>query len=346
MRNAGTMPVGHGTGSGPVSHAPVRHVPVLLNEVAAAVNAGPGMLVLDGTFGAGGYSTKILASGARVIGIDRDPDAIAGGAQMVAAGDGRLTLCHGRFSQMEDFLSGEQADAVMLDIGVSSMQIDEAARGFSFLREGPLDMRMAQKGPSAADVVNGFKAGDLIRIFGILGEEKNAGRIARMIEKRRSVKRFETTTDLADAIQGLVGRRHDDKIHPATRVFQALRIFVNDELGELARALIAAERVLKPDGRLAVVTFHSLEDRIVKKYFADRIGGSRGSRHMPETVATSASFTQTRKGASEPTDEEVSGNPRSRSAKLRSGTRTHSSARSDANFFDLPALPQLQHPVD
>jgi 16S rRNA (cytosine1402-N4)-methyltransferase len=346
MRDAGTVPIGHGTGSGPVSHAPVRHVPVLLDEIAAAVDAGPGMLVVDGTFGAGGYSAKILQSGARVIGIDRDPDAISGGADLITASGGRLQLRHGRFSQMEEFLDGALADAVMLDIGVSSMQIDEAGRGFSFLREGPLDMRMAQKGASAADVVNSFKSSDLTRIFGILGEEKNAGRIARMIEKRRTTKPFETTTDLADAIQGLVGRRHDDKIHPATRVFQALRIFVNDELGELARALVAAERILKPGGRLAIVTFHSLEDRIVKKYFADRIGGSRGSRHMPQTAAISASFSQSRKSGTEPSHAEVASNPRSRSAKLRFGVRTASPARSDASFFDLPALPQLQNAVD
>ncbi len=346
MRDAGTVPIGHGTGSGPVSHAPARHVPVLLDEVVAAVDAAPGALVVDGTFGAGGYSKTVLENGARVIGIDRDPDAIAGGATLVAASGGRLTLCHGQFSQMENFLGGEMADAVMLDIGVSSMQIDEAQRGFSFLREGPLDMRMAQKGASAADIVNGFKASDLIRIFGILGEEKNAGRIGRMIERRRVLKPFETTTDLADAIQGLVGRRHDDKIHPATRVFQALRIFVNDELGELARALIAAERVLKPGGRLAVVTFHSLEDRIVKKYFADRIGGSRGSRHMPETAVIAASFDQLRKGATEASEAEMQRNPRSRSAKLRFGARTGSSARADTGFFDLPALPQLHPTVD
>jgi 16S rRNA (cytosine1402-N4)-methyltransferase len=321
-------------------------VPVLLTEVAAAVNAGPGMLVVDGTFGAGGYASKVLESGARVTGIDRDPDAIKGGADLVATSEGRLQLCHGRFSQMEDYLNGELADAVMLDIGVSSMQIDEAGRGFSFLREGPLDMRMAQKGPSAADIVNGFKTGDLIRIFGILGEEKNAGRIARMIEKRRVARPFETTTDLADAVQGLVGRRHDDKIHPATRVFQALRIFVNDELGELARALVAAERVLKPGGRLAVVTFHSLEDRIVKKYFADRTGGSRGSRHMPETAMIAAGFQQTKKSGVEPSEAEVKRNPRSRSAKLRFGVRTGALARSDMSFFDLPALPQLQPAVD
>jgi 16S rRNA (cytosine1402-N4)-methyltransferase len=325
---------------------PARHIPVLLDEVAAAVAAKPGDLIVDGTFGAGGYSRRILADGAYVVGIDRDPDAIAGGSELVATSGGRLRLFHGRFSKLEEALNGEKADAVMLDIGVSSMQLDEAERGFSFMRDGPLDMRMAQKGASAADVVNTGKVADLIRIFGILGEEKNAGRIARMIEKRRVTQRFETTKDLADAIQSLVGRRHDDKIHPATRVFQALRIHVNDELGELARALVAAERVLKPGGRLVVVTFHSLEDRIAKKYFADRLGGSRGSRHLPETHVIAPTFSQTRKSGTEPSDAEVARNPRSRSAKLRFATRTDAPPRKDLDFFDLPVLPQLNTALD
>ena len=178
----------------------------------------------------------------------------------------------------------------MLDIGVSSMQLDEAERGFSFRSDGPLDMRMAQTGASAADIVNGFKAGDLTRIFGLLGEERHAGRIARMIEKRRDRKPFERTLDLADAIETHVGRNPKDRIHPATRVFQALRIFVNDELGELARALFAAERALKPGGRLAVVTFHSLEDRIVKRFIADRSGNPAVSRHLPETQTKAPTF--------------------------------------------------------
>ncbi len=341
MTGVGAMPSRQGAERGPA-----RHVPVLLDEVAKAVAAKPGELVLDGTFGAGGYAARILADGARVIGIDRDPDAIAGGAEMVAASGGALALFHGKFSQLEEALDGEKPAAVMLDIGVSSMQIDEAERGFSFMRDGPLDMRMAQKGPSAADVVNGGKVADLIRIFGILGEEKYAGRIARMIEKRRMTQRFETTRDLAEAIQTLVGRRHDDKIHPATRVFQALRIHVNDELGELARALIASEKVLNEGGRLVVVTFHSLEDRIVKKYFADRIGGSRGSRHLPDMHVIAPTFTQVRKGATDPTEAEIARNPRSRSAKLRFGVRTDAAARSDASFFDLPVLPQLQAALD
>ena len=334
------------TGVGLSERGPVRHVPVLLDEVMKSIAVRPGELVVDGTFGAGGYAKRALAEGALVIGIDRDPDAIQGGASLVAESGGKLTLFHGRFSKLEDALDGEKADAVMLDIGVSSMQLDEAERGFSFMRDGPLDMRMAQKGASAADVVNFTKTADLIRIFGILGEEKNAGRIARMIEKRRLAQKFETTKDLADAILSLVGRRHDDKIHPATRVFQALRIHVNDELGELARALVASEKALKEGGRLAVVTFHSLEDRIVKKYFTDRTGGSRGSRHLPETEVIAASFTQLKKGAIDPSDAEIARNPRARSAKLRFGARTEAAARSDTSFFDLPHLPLLQTALD
>ncbi len=183
-------------------------------------------------------------------------------------------------------------DGVVLDIGVSSMQFDEAERGFSFRADGPLDMRMAQSGPTAADVVNRFKVGDLARIFGFLGEERHAGRIARMIEKRRESRPFTRTLELADAIETHIGRNPKDRIHPATRVFQALRIFVNDELGELARALMAAERALKPGGRLVVVTFHSLEDRIVKRFIADRSGTVAGSRHLPEARRSAPTFDQ------------------------------------------------------
>ena len=334
------------TGVSKAESGPARHVPVLLDEVSKAVDAKPGDLVLDGTFGAGGYALRILADGARVIGIDRDPEAIASAAPLVSAHGNKLSLFHGKFSRLEEALGGERPDAVMLDIGVSSMQLDEAERGFSFMRDGPLDMRMAQRGTSAADVVNSGKVADLIRIFGILGEEKYSGRIARMIEKRRITQRFETTKDLADAIQTLVGRRHDDKIHPATRVFQALRIHVNDELGELARALIASEKVLKEGGRLVVVTFHSLEDRIVKKFFSDRTGASRGSRHLPDLQVIAPTFTQFRKGATDPSEAEIARNPRSRSAKLRFGLRTDAPARSNVSFFDLPALPQLQATLD
>ena len=247
---------------------------------------------------------------------------------------------HGPFSHLDEAVA--EADGVVLDIGVSSMQIDEAERGFSFRADGPLDMRMAQVGPSAADIVNRFKAGDLARIFGLLGEERHAGRIARMIEKRRDARPFERTLDLADAIETHIGRKPGEKIHPATRVFQALRIFVNDELGELAKALFAAERVLKPGGRLAVVTFHSLEDRIVKRFIADRSGNPAGSRFLPETQAKAPTF-EKRGGAVAPTDEEIEANPRARSAKLRAAIRTAAPARAaDFSIFGLPKLPEIR----
>lgn len=245
-----------------------RHIPVLLAEVLEALVPAQGDLIIDGTFGAGGYTRAILATGASVVAIDRDPDAIAAGRDLEVQSGGRLRLVQAPFSTLDEHV--ESADGIVLDIGVSSMQLDQAERGFSFRADGPLDMRMAQSGLSAADVVNSFKPGDLARIFGFLGEERHAGRIARMIEARREKRPFERTLELADAIETHIGRAPKDKIHPATRVFQALRIFVNDELGELAKALFAAERALKPGGRLAVVTFHSLEDRIVKRFIADR----------------------------------------------------------------------------
>ncbi|WP_378949921.1 16S rRNA (cytosine(1402)-N(4))-methyltransferase RsmH [Mesorhizobium sp. ANAO-SY3R2] len=318
-----------------------RHVPVLLDEVLAALKPAPGEVIVDGTFGAGGYTRAILATGASVVAIDRDPDAIAAGRELEAQSGGRLRLVQAPFSSLDEHV--DQVDGVVLDIGVSSMQLDQAERGFSFRADGPLDMRMAQAGASAADVVNHFKLGDLARIFGFLGEERHAGRIARMIESRREKRPFERTLDLADAIETHIGRSPKDKIHPATRVFQALRIYVNDELGELARALFAAERALKPGGRLVVVTFHSLEDRIVKRFIADRSSAPSRSRYMPELETIATTF-QKSGGAVGPSDAETAANPRARSAKLRAAVRTTAAPRDeDFSIFGLPKLPDVSH---
>ncbi|CCV07799.1 S-adenosyl-dependent methyltransferase activity on membrane-located substrates [Mesorhizobium metallidurans STM 2683] len=335
------MMAGHGDDLHAVG-GPARHIPVLLAEVLKALSPKAGEVIVDGTFGAGGYTRAILASGAAVVAIDRDPDAIAAGRDLEAQSEGKLRVVQAPFSTLDEQV--ESADGVVLDIGVSSMQIDQAERGFSFRADGPLDMRMAQAGLSAADVVNSFKAGDLARIFGFLGEERHAGRIARMIESRREKNPFERTLDLADAIETHIGRAPKDKIHPATRVFQALRIFVNDELGELAKALFAAERVLKPGGRLAVVTFHSLEDRIVKRFIADRADQVTGSRHMPEAQTRLATFRKAGGGVT-PDDAEISANPRARSARLRAAIRTEAPARAgDFAIFGLPKLPSPKLP--
>ncbi|MER8438266.1 16S rRNA (cytosine(1402)-N(4))-methyltransferase RsmH [Mesorhizobium sp. M1312] len=321
---------------------PARHIPVLLAEVLGALSPKAGDVIIDGTFGAGGYTKAILASGASVVAIDRDPDAIATGRVLEQQSGGKLRLVQAPFSTLDEHV--EIADGVVLDIGISSMQIDQAERGFSFRADGPLDMRMAQAGLSAADVVNSFKVGDLARIFGFLGEERHAGRIARMIESHREKHPFERTLDLADAVETHIGRAPKDKIHPATRVFQALRIFVNDELGELAKALFAAERVLKPGGRLAVVTFHSLEDRIVKRFIADRADAATGSRHLPEAQARTATFKKVGSGVT-PNEAEISANPRARSARLRAAIRTDAPPRAgDFAFFGLPKLPDPKLP--
>ncbi|TXR47760.1 16S rRNA (cytosine(1402)-N(4))-methyltransferase RsmH [Phyllobacterium endophyticum] len=317
-----------------------RHIPVLLDEVIAALQPEKGQRIIDGTFGAGGYTRRILETGAFVTAVDRDPSAIEVGRAMENEFAGRLTLVQGTFSTLDQVALLGAPDGIVLDIGVSSMQIDEAERGFSFQKDGPLDMRMSSSGPSAADVVNRLKIGDLARIFNFLGEERHAGRIARMIDKRRTTEPFTRTRDLANAIEALVGRNPKVPIHPATRVFQALRIFVNDELGELVRALHAAERVLKPGGRLVVVTFHSLEDRIVKRFFSDRSGAGGGSRHLPQRDQRLASFTPVGKGVVIPAEDEALRNPRARSAKLRAGTRTVNPALAeDHAIYGLPNLP-------
>jgi 16S rRNA (cytosine1402-N4)-methyltransferase len=314
--------------------APQRHVPVLLQPVLDALNPCDGDVIVDGTFGAGGYSRAILAAAdVRVIAIDRDPEAIAGGQPLVADAGGRLTLVEGRFSQMQDILTNlgiEAVNGIVLDVGVSSMQLDQGERGFSFMRDGPLDMRMAKDGISAADVVNEFEERDLRHIIAVLGEEKRAYAIARAIAARRKEEPFSRTLELAELIEATIGRPPKHKgqqIHPATRTFQALRIFVNAELRELAEALAAAERLLTPGGRLAIVTFHSLEDRIVKRFLQTRTGRApRASRHAPAAVELQPSFEDIARGGVVADDAETQANPRARSARLRAGLRTDAPA--------------------
>ena len=318
----------------------VPHTPVMLTEVLQALQPQKGQTIIDGTFGAGGYSRAILAAGANVVALDRDPSVQPAALKLSAEYPARFEWIETAFSGLGDVVSG-QVDGIVLDIGVSSMQIDEADRGFSFRFDGPLDMRMASSGKSAADIVNTEGHGRLALIFARLGEEKHAGRIATMILRKRDVQHFTRTSELANAIEALIGRKPGDRIHPATRVFQALRIYVNDELGELALALEAAERALKPGGRLVVVTFHSLEDRIVKRFLADRGAQAAGSRHMPQVIVSEATFLPVGKGIVPPSDAEIAINPRSRSAKLRAAIRTDANARLNSNF-DFGLGPRIQ----
>ena len=309
----------------------MTHVPVLLDEVITALAPKANDIIVDGTFGGGGYSLAILdAADCAIYAIDRDLDAIARADALAETHPGLHPLL-GRFGNLKAVLQDagiEAVDGIVLDIGVSSFQLDEDARGFSFMRDGPLDMRMGQAGPTAADVVNTWPESDLARLIRGLGEEKQARRIARAIVRRREEKAFETTLDLADVIEAAVGGRRGQRTHPATLTFQALRMFVNDELGELASALLAAEAVLKPGGRLVVVCFHSLEDRIVKTFMRTHAGETRGgSRHRPEMDAGPApSFDMPRRKAVEPSEEEIARNPRARSAKLRLAVRTDAPA--------------------
>ena len=315
------------------------HIPVMLAEVLQALQPGQGQTIIDGTFGAGGYSRAILSSGANVVALDRDPSVHPAAQKLSAEFPTQFELIETAFSNLAAVVSG-QVDGIVLDIGVSSMQLDEADRGFSFRFDGPLDMRMAASGKTAADIVNTEGHGRLASIFSRLGEEKHAGRIATMILRKREIQHFARTSELANAIEALIGRKPGDRIHPATRVFQALRIFVNDELGQLALALEAAERALKPGGRLVVVTFHSLEDRIVKRFLADRGEQPAGSRHMPQANILEPTFLPIGKGILPPSDAEIAVNPRSRSAKLRAAIRTHAPVRSNSNF-DFGLGPRL-----
>ncbi|NIJ07878.1 16S rRNA (cytosine1402-N4)-methyltransferase [Sphingomonas vulcanisoli] len=301
------------------AHDP-RHAPVLIDEVIAALAPAASETHVDGTFGAGGYTRALLAAGANVVAFDRDPDAIAEGQALVAEAEGRLRLVSSRFSELAEEVGENAIDGVTLDVGVSSMQLDRADRGFSFQADGPLDMRMSQDGPSAADFVNEAEESDIADVLYNLGEERQSRRVARAIVAARPVER---TGQLATVVRRALGHREHDKKDPATRTFQALRIHVNRELDELEDGLAAAERALKPGGRLAVVSFHSLEDRIVKRFLKERSGGNAsGSRHLPQAAAGPAPTFEAVAKAIRPSDAELARNPRARSATLRSARRT------------------------
>ena len=333
-------------GGTPAESKLARHIPVLLAQVLAHLNPHDGETYIDGTFGAGGYTRAILqAADCRVLAIDRDPTAIAHARILSEELPGRLVLAEAPFSRLDAIADNEglaPVDGVVLDIGVSSMQLDESERGFSFQADGPLDMRMSRQGTTAADVVNNTEEETLARILYVLGEERRSRAIARAIVAARAEAPLQTTKALAEVVARVFGGRKVDGRHPATRTFQALRIYVNDELGELARGLGAAERCLKPGGRLVVVTFHSLEDRIVKRFLNERSGKEvRGSRHLPEQSVKSkpASFRIVNPRPLTPSKGELDVNPRARSARARVGVRTDAPAWPlDAILAGLPSV--------
>lgn len=309
----------------PLPDAP--HIPVLLDEVLDALAIAPGECHVDGTFGAGGYSRAMAAQGAMVFAIDRDPDAIAEGQAVVAASDGKIMLAHGEYSRMQELLAEAglgPVDGVTLDIGVSSMQLDRADRGFSFQKDGPLDMRMSQSGRTAAEWLNEADEAEIADVLYLYGEERQSRRVARAIVAARPLGR---TSELAAVVRKALGYHPGQPKDPATRTFQAIRIFLNQELAELEAGLEAAEAVLREGGRLAVVTFHSLEDRIVKNFLRGRSGGEgAGSRHRPEVAATRAPTFAKPARAVRGSDAEIARNPRARSATLRSAVRTSAPA--------------------
>jgi 16S rRNA (cytosine1402-N4)-methyltransferase len=318
-----------------------RHIPVLGRQAIEMLAPRAGGIYLDATFGAGGYSRAILdTAGARVIGIDRDRSAIAGGFELVDRSDGRLTLVEDRFSNLAEICAAQDissVDGVVMDVGVSSMQLDEADRGFSFRLGGPLDMRMGHEGPTAAEVIATASEADLANIIYIFGEERYSRSVARAIVAARKETPITTTRALADIVAKVV-RSKPGEIHPATRTFQGLRIFVNEELDELHLALSAAEHVLKPGGRLVVVSFHSLEDRIVKNFLAQRAKAGGGSRHLPEVALAAPSFQILTKRPITPDADENSANPRARSAKLRAAERTAAPAHDATALPEWPVL--------
>jgi len=324
-----------------MNSAAPRHIPVLGRQAIEMLKPREGGIYVDATFGAGGYSRAILeVAGTRVIGIDRDRSAVMAGFDLVDRSDGRLTLVEDRFSNLAEICAAQginSVDGVVMDVGVSSMQLDEANRGFSFRLGGPLDMRMGRDGPTAADVIAKASEADLANIIYIFGEERHSRGVARAIVAARKEAPIVTTRALAEIVSRVV-RSKPGEIHPATRTFQALRIFVNEELDELHLALSAAERVLKPGGRLAVVSFHSLEDRIVKNFLVERARAGGGSRHLPEIAQAAPSFSILTKRPVTPDDVEISANPRARSAKLRAAERTAAPAHIAGA---LPAWPTL-----
>lgn len=324
-----------------MTSATLRHVPVLGRQAIEMLQIRAGGIYVDATFGAGGYSQAILeTAGTRVIGIDRDRTAVASGFDLVEQSGGRLTMVEDRFSNLAEICAGagfQTIDGVVMDVGVSSMQLDEAGRGFSFRFDGPLDMRMGHDGPTAADVIAKASESELADIIYVFGEERHSRKLARAIVAARKEAPIASTRVLADIV-GRVVRAKPGDIHPATRTFQALRIFVNEELDELRLALAAAERVLKPGGRLVVVSFHSLEDRIVKTFLNERSKAGGGSRHLPELVRPAPSFHLLTRRPVTPAEDELSANPRARSAKLRAAERTAAPAHpADAE----PSWPKL-----
>jgi 16S rRNA (cytosine1402-N4)-methyltransferase len=327
------------------AQAAPSHVPVLLKEAMEALDPRERGVYVDGTFGAGGYAHALLERGARVIALDRDPSAIRAGEALRASSGGQLELVEARFGELDEVakrLGVDAVDGVVLDIGVSSMQLDEAARGFSFRFDAPLDMRMGSSGRSAADILRDEDEATIADILFHFGEERASRRIARAIVADRETKPFTSTLELAGMIARVAPARRGELTHPATRAFQALRIAVNDELGELARALFAAELLLKVGGRLVVVTFHSLEDRIVKQFFAGRSGLGRAvSRRLPgEPAEAEPTFEVPRGQPIEPSEAEAHANTRSRSAKLRFGVRTSAPPRGrDEGIEALARLP-------
>jgi 16S rRNA (cytosine1402-N4)-methyltransferase len=321
-----------------------RHIPVLGRPAVEFLAVREGGVYIDATFGAGGYSREILAAATcNVIGIDRDQSAVARAADLVQAAGGRLVLVEDEFSNLRAVAHGlghDAVDGVVFDLGVSSMQLDEAERGFSFRHDGPLDMRMGRDGPSAADVVAAASERDLATIIATLGEERHARAVARAVVAARREAPVRTTRALAEIVMRVVHAK-PGAIHPATRTFQALRIFVNEELAELAAGLTAAEQVLKPGGRLVVVAFHSLEDRIVKIFLAERSRRGGFSRHRPEIAQAAATFHVLTKRPIVPDEAEANANPRARSAKLRAAERTEAPVGGDEPADLLPRLPSL-----